>query len=167
MPNWYLNSMGWIVSFLRYAALRLFWTLRGPGWHNVTKKYRGGLNAHSALNAHTSPRAAAPTQPSPSAKRKLASPRSTLDGHDERGNMTAWPQTLQAFFPLARLWPSNPDQNQSNGQHAQRRNARNFEHLHETKDLAASQRAPSGKRDGGEGRYEEIDNTKCFKGNSG
>jgi hypothetical protein len=24
--------------------------------------------------------------------------------------MTAWPQTLQAFFPLARLRPSNPDQ---------------------------------------------------------
>jgi len=30
MPNWYLNSMGWIVSFLRYAALSLFWTPRGP-----------------------------------------------------------------------------------------------------------------------------------------
>jgi len=44
---------------------------------------------------------------------------------------------LQAFFPLARLRPSNPDPNQSNGQHAQTRNSRNFEHLHETKDLAA------------------------------
>jgi hypothetical protein len=56
MPNWYLNSMGWIVSFLRYAALRLFWTLRGQGRHNVIKKYRGGLKALKALMAHTSPR---------------------------------------------------------------------------------------------------------------
>jgi hypothetical protein len=61
MPNWYLNSMGWIVSFLRYAARRLFWTLRGPGRHNVIKKYPGGLKAHSALNAHLG-------------ERKLASP---------------------------------------------------------------------------------------------
>jgi hypothetical protein len=53
MPNWYLNGVGWIVSFLRYAALCLFWTLRGPGRHNVIKKYRGGLKA---LKAHTSPR---------------------------------------------------------------------------------------------------------------
>jgi hypothetical protein len=70
MPNWYLNSVGWIVSFLRYAPLRPFWTLRGPGRHNVIKKYRGGLKAlkahtsprcgglkaHKALKAHTSPR---------------------------------------------------------------------------------------------------------------
>ena len=41
--------MGWIVSFLRYAALRLFWTLRGLGRHNVIKKYRGGLKALKAL----------------------------------------------------------------------------------------------------------------------
>ena len=102
MPNWYPNSMGWIVSFLRYGVLRLFWTLRGQGRNNVIKKYRGGLNAHSALNAHTSPRAAAATQPSPSAKRKLASPnpggvasrRSTLDGHDERGNKRSRPSFL-------------------------------------------------------------------------
>jgi hypothetical protein len=81
--------------------------------------------------------------------------------------MTAWPQTLQAFFPLARLRPSNPDQNQSNGQHAQRRNARNFEHLHETKDLAALNGLHPESGTAGTGRYEEIDNTKCFKGNSG
>jgi len=49
--------MGWIVSFLRYAALRLSWTLRGPGRHHGIKKYRGGLKALMALNAHTSPRA--------------------------------------------------------------------------------------------------------------
>ena len=55
MPNWYLNSMGWIVSSLRYAALRQFWTLRGPGRHNVIKKYRGGLNALKALTRTLSP----------------------------------------------------------------------------------------------------------------
>jgi hypothetical protein len=53
MPNWYLNSMAGLSRFLRYAALRLFWTLRGPGRHNVIKTYRGGLKA---LKAHTSPR---------------------------------------------------------------------------------------------------------------
>ena len=102
MPNWYLNSMGWIVSFLRYAALRLFWTLRGPGWHNVTKKYRGGLNAHSALNAHTSPRAAAPTQPSPSAKRKLASPNPGGVEPVSKSRMRRWPRARPALpgFPV-------------------------------------------------------------------
>jgi hypothetical protein len=69
MPNWYLNSMGWIVSFLRYAALRLFWTLSGPGRLNVIKKYRGGLNAHSAHSAHTSPRAGAPRSRHPRLER--------------------------------------------------------------------------------------------------
>jgi hypothetical protein len=47
--------MGWIVSFLRYAALRQFWTLRGPGQHNVIKKYRGGLKALKALTRTLSP----------------------------------------------------------------------------------------------------------------
>jgi hypothetical protein len=56
MPNWHLNSMGWIVSFLRYAALRLFWTLRGLGRHNVIKKYRGGLKALKALRRSPFPR---------------------------------------------------------------------------------------------------------------
>jgi len=49
MPNWYLNSMAGLSRFLRYAALRLFWTLRGPSRHNVIKTYRGGLKALRAL----------------------------------------------------------------------------------------------------------------------
>jgi hypothetical protein len=48
--------MGWIVSFLRYAAARLFWTLRGLGRHDVLKKYRGGLKALKALRRTASPR---------------------------------------------------------------------------------------------------------------
>jgi hypothetical protein len=55
MPNWYLNSVGWIVSFLRYAALRLLWTLCGPGRHNVIKTYRGELKALKALRRTPSP----------------------------------------------------------------------------------------------------------------
>jgi hypothetical protein len=54
MPNWYLNSVGWIVSFLRYAAPSLFWALRDPGRHDVIKEYGGGL---MALGAHHFPRA--------------------------------------------------------------------------------------------------------------
>ena len=45
MPNWYLNSMAGLSRFLRYPALCLCWTLRGPGRQDVIKKYRGGLKA--------------------------------------------------------------------------------------------------------------------------
>jgi hypothetical protein len=55
-------------------------------------------------------------------------------GSDQTGLSTLSTHFLRSNAASAAIKSGS---NQSNGQHAQMRNARNFEHLHETKDLAA------------------------------